>query len=124
MNLKKVAFLSAAVGLVIDFALVTSVVLNLAWVKTWAAGGQYTTFPNGVRFMYLFQVGFVLFAAWFLWKIRTGVQSDSDSRLALAVICIYAISAASQLFSRSSNERLNVIPAIAILWGFYELRKS
>jgi hypothetical protein len=122
--MKKISVLLTAIALLIDFVMVLSVTLNLAWVRSYAAGGQYTTFPGSVRFMYVFQVGFVIAVAWFLWKVKDGLQSPSDSNFALAVICIYAISAASQLFSKSTHERLNFIPAAIIMWGFYSLRKS
>ena len=121
---RKIAVGLSAFALLLDFVIVTSVTLNLAWVRTYAAGGQYTSFPGSVRFMYLFQVGFVVAVGIFLWKIRDGMKSQTDSNFALAVICIYAISAASQLFSKSSHERLNFIPAAIIMWGFYVLRKG
>jgi hypothetical protein len=122
--MKKLSVLLTAVALLVDFVMVLSVTLNLAWVRSYAAGGQYTTFPGSVRFMYVFQVGFVLAVAWFLWKVKDGLESQSDSNFALAVICIYAISAVSQLFSKSAHERLNFIPAAIIMWGFYSLRKG
>ena len=121
---RKIAIALSAIALLVDFVIVTSVTLNLAWVRTYAAGGQYTSFPGSVRFMYLFQVGFVIAVSIFLWKIRNGMNSQTDSNFALAVICIYAISAASQLFSKSSHEKLNFIPAAIIMWGFYVLRKG
>jgi len=31
-----------------------SVVMNLSWVETRAAGGQYTDFPISIRILYLF----------------------------------------------------------------------
>lgn len=121
---KKVAFVVTAISLAVDLIIVASVVLNLAWVRTYAAGGQYTTFPTNVRVMYIFQVGFVLVVGWFLWKIRNGAQNVSDSKFALAVLCIYAISTASQIISKSPHERLNAIPAALIMWGFFVLRKE
>jgi len=121
---RKLAVALAGVALLIDFIEVASVSLNLKWVRTYAAGGQYTTFPGSVRIMYLFQVGFVLAVAWFLWKIRDGLHSPSDSNFALVVVCIYAISAASQLVSKSAHEKLNVAPALVIVWAFLTLRKG
>jgi hypothetical protein len=122
--MKKLSVFLTAIALLVDFVMVLSVTLNLTWVRSYAAGGQYTTFPGSVRFMYVFQVGFVVAVAWFLWKVKDGLKSHSDSNFALAVICIYAISAASQLFSKSAHERLNFIPAAIIMWGFYSLRKE
>jgi hypothetical protein len=121
---RKVILLATGVALFIDFITVLSVVLNLAWVRTFAAGGQYSTFPGSIRFMYLFQVALVLVIAGFAWKIRNGLTSPSDSNFALVITCIYAISVAAQLVSKSSHERLNAIPAALIAWGFYELRKG
>jgi hypothetical protein len=74
--------------------------------------------------MYIFQVGFVIAVGAFLWKIRNGLKSSSDSNFALVVACIYAISAAAQLVSKSSHEKLNVIPAAILIWGFLTLRKA
>ena len=121
---RKLALVLCAVALVIDFIEVVSVMLNLSWVRTYAAGGQYTTFPGSVRVMYIFQVGFVIAVSVFLWKIRNGLKSSSDTNFALVVACIYAISAASQLVSKSSHEKLNVIPAAILIWGFLTLRRA
>jgi len=108
---------------VLDFITVFSVVLNLSWVRTHAAGGQYQSFPTYVRTMYFFQALFALLVLWFTWKIRDGVKSQSDSNFALVIICIYAISVFSQLFSRTANERWNAIPALLIVWGYSVHRK-
>ena len=123
MNNKKLAFIVAAICVAFDFVTVFSVVLNLDWVNTHAAGGQYTTFPTFVRGMYLFQTAFAAIVGWFTWKVRDGVKSHSDSNFALAIVCIYAISSFSQIFSRSANERWNAIPALLIVWAFTVLRK-
>jgi len=121
--MRKIAFVLAEISLAIDFVITTSVVLNLSWVRTWAAGGQYETFPTSVRLVYIFQALFALAVARLAWKIRNGVTSEGDSKFALVVICIYAISIFSQLVSKSSHERLNAIPAALIVWGFLTLRK-
>lgn len=124
MNNKKLAFAVAAICIAIDFITVFSVVLNLSWVRTHAAGGQYETFPTYIRGMYFFQALFALVVGWFAWKIRNGVKSQSDSNFALVIICIYAISTFSQIFSRTPSERWNAIPALLIVWAFTVLRKA
>ena len=39
------------ISLIYNIVILLSVTLNLDWVRTRAAGGQYTTFPIGVRFV-------------------------------------------------------------------------
>ena len=121
--MRKLAFVLAEISLALDFIITFSVVLNLNWVRTWAAGGQYETFPMSVRLVYIFQALFALVVAWLGWKIRDGVTNESDAKFALVVICIYVISIFSQVISKSAHERLNAIPAALIAWGFFTLRK-
>jgi hypothetical protein len=121
---KKIALIITAISLLVDFVTVLSVSLNLKWVRTFAAGGQYTTFPGSVRIMYLFQAALVIVIAGFAWKIRNGLTGQSDKNFALVITLIYGISTVSQLISKSPHERWNAIPAALIAWGFYALRRG
>ena len=122
--MRKLAFILAEISLAIDFIITFSVVLNLGWVRIWAAGGQYETFPISIRLAYIFLSLFALVVARLGWKIREGVANESDAKFALVVICIYGISIFSQLSSKSAHERLNAIPAALIAWGFFTLRQA
>ena len=124
MTKRNIAYYLTQICVAIDFIIVASVVLNLSWVRTHAAGGQYTSFPTYVRTMYFFQALFALLIAWFTWKIRDGVKSQSDSNFALVIMCIYAISTFSQLLSRTASERWNAIPALLIVLGYNVLRRA
>ena len=44
----------AQLALVYNLMILFSVVLNLSWVETRAAGGQYTDFPISIRILYFF----------------------------------------------------------------------
>ena len=44
--------------------LLIGVVLNLGFVQTRAAGGQFTDFPTGIRVAYVLQLALVTYQVW------------------------------------------------------------
>ena len=98
--------------------LLIGVVLNLGFVHTRAAGGQFTDFPTGIRVAYVLQLALVAYQVWIFKLIfhSDPVKPDWIPKLffTLGILGILANAA-----SRSSNERWNVIPAAIITCAFW-----
>lgn len=105
--------------------LLIGVVLNLGFVHSRAAGGQFTDFPTSIRIIYVLQLALVAYQVWIFKLIfhSDPVKPNWIPKLffALGILGILANAA-----SRSSNERWNVIPAAIITWSFwyYGVRKE
>jgi hypothetical protein len=113
-------FVFAAV--VLSFAwnifLLVGVVLNVDFVRTRAAGGQFTDFPAVIRVVYLFQLALVLYQAW-IFKQIFYCKPIRMIWLPKAFVILGFIGILLNATSRSSNERWNVIPAVIITWAFW-----
>ena len=106
------------ISLAYNVAIVLSVTLNLDWVRTRAAGGQYTTFPIGLRFVYLLMAIFMVFLIGMLWNHRINPMNPRGSKVAKIIGYIFSISTFFQLISRSVDERWNGIPAAILAATF------
>ena len=109
-----------AISLLWNVYLVLGVILNQSYALTRAAGGQYETFPIGIRVAYLFTLAIVIYQVllFFTAVKRPAWIYKAFFFLGIASTLVNAI-------SRSSNERWNAIPAALIAMGFYrEWRNS
>jgi len=103
-----------------NLALLVGVVFNLGFAHSRAAGGRYLEFPTGIRAVYLVQF---LLVAWefliFISLYKNKVTKPTWAPRFFVIVGILGtlVNAAS----RSSNERINVIPAIFITWAFWYL---
>jgi hypothetical protein len=113
------SLLSLAYNIVILF----SVVLNLDWVRTRAAGGQYETFPYSLRFIYFVMTLFMFFLALLLWNHKEAPMDPSGPRTARIIGYTFFISTIFQLISRSADERWNAIPALILAVTFILLSR-
>lgn len=113
----------ALFSLFYNFVILLSVTLNLDWVRTRAAGGQYETFPLALRVLYLIMAAFMIALAIWLWDHRGGELDSGSKRLARIMALTFLLSTFFQLISRSPDERWNAVPAIIICFTFYRLFK-
>ena len=103
-----------ALSLAWNIYLVAGVILNQSYALTRAAGGQYETFPAGIRVAYLITIAILFYQVLVLFtqvKRPTWVYKVFFF-LGIASFLVNAI-------SRSSNERWNAIPAAIIAFAFY-----
>ena len=101
-----------------NLTLVLGVVLNQDYALTRAAGGQFESFPSGIR------VAYILTAALLLWQYLTflriwGHRSINPTWLPRLFLIISLLSTLVNAISRSSAERWNAIPALIIAYGFW-----
>ena len=102
------------ISLLYNIIILLSVTLNLDWVRTRAAGGQYTTFPIGIRFVDFLMAIFMIFLMGMLWNHRINPMDAKGPTVTRIVGYTFFVSMFFQLISRSANERWNAIPALII----------
>lgn len=99
------------ISLLYNIVILLSVTLNLDWVRTRAAGGQYTTFPIGIRFVDFLMAIFMVFLVGMLWKHRELPMDEKGPTVTRVIGYTFFISMFFQVASRSMDERWNAIPA-------------
>jgi len=99
------------ISLLYNIVILLSVTLNLDWVRTRAAGGQYTTFPIGIRFVDFLMAIFMVFLMGMLWKHRELPMDEKGPTVTRVIGYTFFISMFFQVASRSMDERWNAIPA-------------
>ena len=115
---------AAILALIFNIFILSSVTLNLDWVRTRAAGGQFDTFPTALRILYFVMALLTLFLARWLWNQRNGVSTERNQKIARLLAILFTVSTCLQLISRSSDERWNAITAIILAITFWRLGKK
>ena len=98
--------------------LLLGVVLNLGFVHTRAAGGQFTDFPSGIRIVYVLQLALVAYQVW-IFKLIFHSDPVKPNWIPKLFFTVGILGILLNAASRSSNERWNVIPAAIITWSFW-----
>ena len=98
--------------------LLIGVVLNLGFVHTRAAGGQFTDFPTAIRVAYVLQLALVAYQVWIFKQIFLSA-SVKPKWIPKFFFTLGILGISANAASRSSNERWNVIPAAIITWSFW-----
>ena len=110
-------------SLIYNAVILFSVTLNLDWVRTRAAGGQYETFPIGIRFVDFLMGIFMLFLIAMLWRHRESPMDEKGSMVTRIIGYTFFISMFFQIASRSMDERWNAIPAGILAVKFIALSR-
>ncbi len=98
--------------------LLIGVVLNLDFVHTRAAGGQFVDFPTGIRVVYVLQLVLVAYQIW-IFKLIFNADPVRPNWIPKLFITLGILGILLNAASRSTNERWNVIPAAIITWAFW-----
>lgn len=107
-------FLRAATttSLLWNIYLVVGVINNQSYALTRAAGGQFESFPNGIRAAYVVTLMILIYQALIL------LGNSQSPRWVLKAMFILGItSVVVNLISRSPDERWNAIPAAVIAYA-------
>jgi hypothetical protein len=123
MKLLRILIPLSLISLVYNVAILVSVALNLDWVRTRAAGGQFTDFPFGIRVLDLIIALFMLFLMALLWNHKDKPMDSKGPMITRLIGYTFFISAFFQTISRSSNERWNAIPALILAITFLAISK-
>lgn len=113
----------AELALIYNASILISVTLNLDWAKPRAAGGQFETFPIGIRIIYFGMFFGMVFLMLLLWRHRTIALDQAGIRLARIIGYVFIASTFVQLISRSPEEQTNAIPASIISLTFFLLAR-
>ena len=98
--------------------LLIGVVLNLGFVHTRAAGGQFIEFPTEIRVVYFLQLALVIYQVW-IFKLIFHSDSVKPNWIPKLFFTLGILGILANAASRSANERWNVIPAAIITWSFW-----
>ena len=98
--------------------LLIGVVLNLGFVHTRAAGGQFIEFPTEIRVVYFLQLALVIYQVW-IFKLIFHSDSVKPNWIPKLFFTLGILGILANAASRSANERWNVIPAAIITWAFW-----
>jgi hypothetical protein len=103
-----------ALSLAWNVYLVAGVILNQSYALTRAAGGQYQSFPTGIRAAYVITFAIVIYQSLILFT-----QIKRPTWIYKVFFYIGIASFLVNAISRSANERWNAIPAAIIAFAFY-----
>ena len=125
-HVKPRAFLlvAASASLFFNIVILVLVVLNHDWVRTRAAGGQFTDFPLVIRFIYFIMALLTISLLVWLWRVRDKALTQSQQKFAKYVSYLFFVSTVFQLISRSPDERWNAIPAIIIAITLLQIQRT
>lgn len=123
MNRIRLLIWASFLSLFYNTVILFSVSMNMAWVATRAAGGQYETFPMGIRIIYFAMTILMGLLIFWLWDHRNGVQERTGKKFARILTYIFIVSTALQVISRSADERWNAIPASILAMTFWVLSR-
>ena len=98
--------------------LLIGVVLNIGFVHTRAAGGQFIEFPTEIRVVYFLQLALVIYQVW-IFKLIFHADPVRPNWIPKLFFTLGILGILLNAASRSSNERWNVIPAAIITWSFW-----
>lgn len=124
MKIYKFLVWAAELSLIYNIVILASVALNLDWVRTRAAGGQFDTFPITVRLLYVVMALMMVYLMPLLWVNQNGGLSEKDAKFARLIGYVFVISTFFQLISRSADERWNAIPAVIIAVAFISIARK
>ena len=111
-------FIAVLLSFAWNIFLLVGVILNIDFVHSRAAGGQFTDFPTSIRVVYILQLALVVYQVW-IFKLIFHTEPIRLKWLPKLFFIVGIIGILLNALSRSSNERWNVIPATIITWAFW-----
>ena len=123
MKLLRILIPLSLISLLYNFAILVSVTLNLDWVRTRAAGGQFKEFPFGIRVLDFIVALFMFFLTALLWSHKDKPMDAKGPMITRLIGYTFFISAFFQTISRSSDERWNAIPALILAITFLAISR-
>lgn len=110
---------ATSLSLLWNIYLVVGVINNSEYARTRAAGGQFQSFPTGIRIAYVITLMILLYQTLVI------LGGQSAPRWILTTMLVMGIfSVVVNAISRSANERWNAIPAAVIAYAVFLRRRS
>lgn len=109
-----------------NLVLVGSAALDLDWVMSRVASGQYDSLPVGLRIAYLLASILMVVQVVLAWKLleRDGAWSPASAIGSMLLVLLYVVSTVLNAISPSDDERWNALPAAVLMVSFFMLRGS
>ncbi len=123
MKNQKVLNVLVAIAIGWGIFLNLAVVLDLEFVHSLAAGGQFEEMPAAIRFVYALQTLFLIFQLRMYFKSANG-SLVNPRWLFLAFTVIGSLGILMNAISQSASERINVIPLAISTLGFWVQHKK
>ena len=118
MGRNHLVFIAVLLSFAWNIFLLVGVILNIEFVHSRAAGGQFTDFPTSIRVVYILQLALVVYQV-LIFKLIFNREPIRLKWLPKLFFIVGIIGILLNALSRSSNERWNVIPATIITWAFW-----
>jgi membrane-associated HD superfamily phosphohydrolase len=118
-GMNKALRIAVSASLIWNIYLVIGVVNNSEYALTRAAGGQFDSFPTGIRIAYVVTLMILLYQALVLLGNHHAPRWIMTAMLVMGVLSVLV-----NAISRSVNERWNAIPAGIIAFGVYRRYKN
>jgi hypothetical protein len=115
--MKRIFRLAVLLSFAWNLALVVGVVLNAGYALPRAAGGQFESFPMGIRLLYISTTFVVLYQIYVYLQIMQN-KSVKPVWVPKAFAYLGLVSVFMNAISRSTQEQINVIPASIIAVAF------
>lgn len=110
--------IAGELSLIFNVVILSSVFLNVDWVRNRAAGGVFEQFPWSIRIIYLVMAGFMIILMKILFDIYRGKAAERTLKSAKWIGYLFVLSTFLQLISRSPEERWNALPAALVALCF------
>jgi hypothetical protein len=118
LDRNRLVFSAVLLSFAWNIFLLLGVILNVEFVHSRAAGGQFTDFPAAIRVVYVMQLTLVAYQV-LIFKRIFYTEPIKLKWLPKLFFIVGIIGILLNAASRSSNERWNVIPAGIITWAFW-----
>ena len=115
--MKRILRVAVLLSFAWNLALVVGVVLNAGYALPRAAGGQFESFPMGIRLLYISTTFVVLYQIYVYLQIMQN-KSVKPVWVPKAFAYLGLVSVFMNAISRSTQEQINVIPASIIAVAF------
>jgi hypothetical protein len=111
-------FITVLLAFAWNISLLVGVVFDAGFAHSRAAGGQFESFPMGIRIAYGLELALILYQVW-IFKLIFHTDPARPTWTPKVFFILGVIGIILNAASRSANERWNVIPAFIITWAFW-----
>lgn len=108
----------------VNFVILAAGALNLDWVASRIANGEFDSLPGGWRVACLLGAALMIAQVALAWQLleRGGAWSPVSAVLSMLLVLVYVVSTVLSAISPSGDARWNAIPAAVLMVSFFMLR--
>lgn len=108
----------------VNFVVLASGALNLEWVTSRIANGEYESLPTEWRLACLVGAALMIAQVALAWQLleRGGAWSPVSAVVSMLLVLLYVVSTVLSAISPSDDSRWNAVPAAVLMVSFFMLR--